>query len=121
VGQVLELAHVDGLVLVDADRKAAEAVAARVGLQLIDLEDIDRFGVTSFSTNPSRVNTWVGEPNPPYPRGHHPDSHRPLSVAATPAVADRYEAPPRSEATTTKITTIEVGLRVRPLALAAIS
>jgi len=53
--QTLELADVDGLVNVNIDPDVAEGVAKTVGLQVVDLVDIDRSGRTQYSIHPANL------------------------------------------------------------------
>ncbi len=53
--QTLETAEVDGLVNVNIDADAAERVAEMLGLQVVDLVDIDKSGRTQFSTHPANL------------------------------------------------------------------
>ncbi len=53
--QVVDLGNVDGLVNVDVDPETAQQSATRLGLPLVELEHIDRAGVTQFTCHPLTV------------------------------------------------------------------
>lgn len=63
--QVIEVSGVDGLINVDLPEATVQRVARQLGLSVVPVDQVDRWGDTKWTAHPAVVESWAGDPQPP--------------------------------------------------------